>query len=62
MEKIILILLAAIVIICVILFAIWVIVSAVVFVWQEMNHNFKNLKRAIKHGWWDLEWKFRKRG
>jgi hypothetical protein len=61
MEKIILIVLTAIVIICIILFAIWVVVSAVVFVWQEMNHNIKNLKRAVKQGLWDLEWKFRRR-
>ena len=41
---------------------VWLIISAVVFVWQELNHSFKNFKRAVKHGLWDLEWKFRKRG
>lgn len=43
------------------LLVMWVVVSAVVFVWQEMNHNLKNLKRAIKHGWWDLEWRLKRR-
>lgn len=43
------------------LLVMWVVVSAVVFVWQEMNHNLKNLKRTIKHGLWDLEWKFKRR-
>lgn len=51
----------AVAVILITLFIIWVAVSAIVFVWQEMNHNFKNLKRAIKHGLWDLEWKLKRR-
>lgn len=52
----------SIVIIVAVVFALWLIASIVVFVWQELNHSFKNFKRAVKHGLWDLEWKFRKRG
>lgn len=44
------------------LFVMWVMISAFIFVWQEINHSIKNMKRTIKHGLWDLEWKFRKRG
>jgi hypothetical protein len=51
----------AVAVVLITLFIIWVAVSAIVFVWQEMNHNFKNLKRAIKHGLWDLEWKLKRR-
>lgn len=45
-----------------VLLVIWIAVSAIVFVWQEMNHNIKNFKRAVREFMWDLEWKFGKRG
>ena len=52
----------ALAVVIVTLLVMWVFISAVVFVWQELNHGFKNMKRTIKHGLWDLEWKFGKRG
>lgn len=53
--------LLAVAVVIITLLVMWVVVSAVVFVWQEMNHNIKNLKRTIKHGLWELEWIFRRR-
>ena len=43
------------------LLVMWVLISAVVFVWQELNHSVKNIKRNVRSAWWDLEWKFRRR-
>jgi hypothetical protein len=51
----------AIAVVIITLLVMWVFISAVVFVWQEMNHNIKNLKRAVKQGLWDLEWKLKRR-
>lgn len=51
----------AIAIVVIILFVMWVMISAFIFVWQEINHSIKNLKRAVKHGWWELEWRFKRR-
>lgn len=51
----------AVAVVLITLFIIWVAVSAIVFVWQEINHSMKNLKRTIKHGLWDLEWKLKRR-
>ena len=56
------IILLAICTVAVTLLVMWVFISAVVFVWQELNHNIKNLKRAVREFMWDLEWKFGKRG
>jgi hypothetical protein len=40
----------------------WVVISAIIYIYEEMIHNIRNLKREIKQTWWDLEWKFGKRG
>ena len=39
----------------------WVCISAVVFILQELNHSFKNIKRAARQFLWDMEWKFKRR-
>lgn len=54
--------LLAIATIVVALLVMWVLISAVVYVWQEVNHSIKNFKRAVREFWWDLEWRFGKRG
>lgn len=39
----------------------WVFISAVVFILQELNHSLKNIKRAARQFLWDMEWKFGRR-
>lgn len=57
MKKIILI----VIMILAILLIAYVAISAFVFIFQEINHSLKNVKRAVKHALWDLEWKFKHR-
>lgn len=54
--------LLAIAVLIVTLLVMWVFISAVIFILQELNHSLKNFKRAVREFMWDLEWKFRKRG
>ena len=51
----------AVAVVVITLLIMWVMISAFIFVWQEINHSIKNLKRTIKHGLWDLEWRLKRR-
>lgn len=57
MKKLILIVIA----LCILLLIAYVVISALVFIFQELNHSIKNIKRVVKHALWDLEWKLKHR-
>ena len=60
MEIIILLLITA-VIIAVVFFAVCVIVSAINYVREEINHAIKNMKRSTRDFLWDVEWRWNHR-
>ena len=43
------------------LFVMWVFISVVIFILQELNHSIKNIKRAARQFLWDMEWRFGRR-
>jgi hypothetical protein len=51
--------LVAILFTALILYIAYITICAVWFVLQEINHSFKNAKRAIKKTLWDVEWKLK---
>lgn len=53
--------LLAIAVLIVTLLIMWVFISAVIFILQELNHSLKNIKRAARQFLWDMEWKFKRR-
>lgn len=53
--------LLAICTVAVTLLVMWVFISAVIFILQELNHSLKNIKRAARQFLWDMEWKFKRR-
>lgn len=55
MKKLILIVIA----LCILLLIAYVVISALVFIFQELNHSIKNVKRLVKQALWDLEWKLK---
>lgn len=52
----------AVIALVIVVFVAWVAISAIIYIYEEMIHNIRNLKREIKQTWWDLEWKFGRRG
>lgn len=53
--------LLAIAVLIITLLVMWVFISAVIFILQELNHSLKNIKRAARQFLWDMEWKFKRR-
>ena len=43
------------------LFVMWVFISVVIFILQELNHSIKNIKRAARQFLGDMEWRFGRR-
>ena len=42
-------------------FAICVVISAIRYVYDEAIHTIRNVKRSIREAWWDVEWKCKRR-
>ena len=42
-------------------FAICVVISAIRYVYGEAIHTIRNVKRSIREAWWDVEWKCKMR-
>lgn len=42
-------------------FAICVVISAIRYVYGEAIHTIRNVKRSIREAWWDVEWKCKRR-
>ena len=45
----------------IIIFFVWVVGSALIFICEEVNHDIKNFTRAVKKTWWDIEWRWKHR-
>ncbi len=51
--------LVAILLTALILYIAYIVICAVWFVLQEISHEFRKAKRAIKKALWDIEWKLK---
>ena len=41
------------------LYVTYVIAAICTYIWQELNHTFRNMKRDLKQSIWDLEWQWK---
>ena len=51
----------AIIAIAILFFLVCVVVSAITYIYEEINHTIKNFKRSLRELWWGVEWKWNHR-
>jgi len=51
----------ALIALAIIFFLVCVVVSAITYIYEEICHTVKNLKRSVRELWWGVEWKWNHR-